>query len=96
MKNRFVAEWIAAQYHDPETGEWEPDRDDYRVERCRDLEHAKQVAVARGKAANVVEWARVTEYAFDPELGIPARHEAAWDAVRQWTGDWEGNWDEVR
>jgi hypothetical protein len=95
MKNRFEAEWIAAQYHD-EHGEWQPDHDDYRAENCPDLETAKRVAVERGKAANVVEWARVTEYAFDPDLGIPARCEAAWDIVRQWSGDWQGSWDEVR
>lgn len=96
MNNRFEAEWISAQYHDPDTGEWQPDRDTYEAQNCPDLATAQRVAIERSKAAGIVEWVRVTEYAFDPELGIPARSAAAWDVVRQWSGDWSGNWEEVR
>lgn len=95
MNNRFEAEWIAAQHHD-QNGEWEPDRDEYVTQGCANLAAAQRIAVERGKAANVVEWARVTEYAFNPKLGIPARSPAAWDAIRVWHGDWQGNWDEDR
>lgn len=92
---RFVAEWISAQHHD-ETGEWIPDDDEYSVQYCKTLEDAKRVAVEQGKKANVVEWARVTEQHFMPELRIPARNSAAWDDVGIWHGDWQGNWDEDR
>lgn len=94
-RNCFIAEWIAAQHVD-EFGEWEPDMDEYRMQDCATLEEAKRVSVERGKAANVVEWARVSEMQFDPDLGIPARSAAAWNTVRIWSGDWQGNWDEVR
>lgn len=92
---RFIAEWISAQHHDA-SGEWIPDDDEYSITYCRDLEEAKRVAIANGKACNVVEWARVTEEHFNAELGIPARSPAAWDTVRIWHGDWQGNWDEDR
>jgi hypothetical protein len=92
---RFRAEWISKQTHD-EHGEWLPDEDEYSIQYCRDLKEAQRVAVVNGKACNVVEWARVTELHFDPELGIPARSPAAWDDVRIWHGDWQGNWDEDR
>lgn len=44
----------------------------------------------------MLEWVRVAEECFNPELGIPKHHEAAWDVVRVWHGDWEGNWCEDR
>lgn len=93
--NRFEAEWIAAQHND-EHGEWDPDRDEYVARNCVTLEEAKRVALAQSKAANVVEWVRVTEYAFCPELKIPPHNPAAWDAVRVWHGEWSGEWSEDR
>lgn len=92
---RFFAEWINKQHVD-EHGEWEPDRDEYMKQLCRNLDEAKLVAVAMGKKANVVEWARVAEENFNAEVGISPRHPAAWDTVRVWHGDWQGNWDEER
>jgi hypothetical protein len=92
---RFIAEWISAQHHD-DAGEWLPDDDEYSIQYCSDLKEAQRVAVANGKSCNVVEWARVSEQHFNAELGIPARGDAAWDTVRVWHGDWQGNWDEDR
>lgn len=96
MKNadvRYIAEWIVAQHND-EHGEWEPDRDEYVGETHATLEAAKTAAIAKSKAANCVEWWRVQEERFDPELGIPRRSPAAWDTTRTWHGDWQGNSDE--
>lgn len=90
---RFWAQWIAKQFHD-ENGEWIPDNDEYQQRLCRDVETAKRVAIDEGKRCNVVEWARVCEENFNPEVNIPAWHSAAWDTVRVWHGDWQGNWDE--
>lgn len=92
---RFIAEWISAQFHD-ESGEWEPDRDEYSCSTHQTLEQAKAAAIAGSKKANVVEWCRVSEECFNDEVGIPARNPAAWDTVRVWHGDWQGNWDEDR
>lgn len=90
---RFEAEWISAQHHD-EFGEWEPDRDEYSCSVHSTFEAAKAASIAGSKRANVVEWCRVSEVHFNSEIGIPARHQAAWDTVRVWHGDWQGNWDE--
>lgn len=92
---RFIAEWISAQFHD-EHGEWIPDQDTYSISVHKTLEEAKAAAIAGGKKANVVEWARVSEDHFNSEIGISARSPAAWDTVRIWHGDWQGNWDEDR
>jgi hypothetical protein len=86
-QTRFVAEWIAAQHADA-SGEWTPDDDEYEGEICTTLEQAKQFAIKHSKACNVVEWVRVTEERKTKRYG--------WDAVRSWTGDWAGNWSEVR
>ena len=58
------------------------------------LEAAKAAAIAESKAANCVEWWRVQEERFNPELGIPRRSPAAWDTTRTWHGDWQGNSEE--
>lgn len=92
---RFEAEWITAQHID-EFGDWNPDDDDYAYSTHPTLEAAQAAAIAGSKAAGVVDWCRVAEYHFNAELGIPARCDAAWDTVRAWTGDWEGNWDQTR
>lgn len=90
---RFEAEWITAQVVD-EFGDWNPDDDTYAHSTHATLEAAQAAATAGSKAAGIVEWCRVAEYHFNPELGIPARSEAAWDTVRIWHGDWDGNFTE--
>ena len=83
-KRRFLAEWISAQFHD-ERGEWQPDRDVYEAVECKSLAEAQRVSIERGKAANVVEWARVSE---------ERKTRYGWDTVRTWSGDWQYGWDE--
>ena len=92
---RYVAEWIEAQHVD-EFGEWNPDRDEYAGRNCPSLALAKAVAIRESKRCGVVEWCRVTEEVFNPDLGIPRRSDAAWDVVCTYHGDWSGNWSEDR
>jgi hypothetical protein len=92
---RYSAEWISKQHCD-ESGEWEPDRDEYACSSHETFESAKADAIASSKAANCVEWWRVCEERFDASLGIPRRSAAAWDTTRTWSGDWQGNCDEDR
>lgn len=91
MKTRYVAEWISKQFLDA-TGEWDPDRDEYRTLNCETIDEAKVVAIAESKAAAIVEWVRVTEEQREPHSDLPGRF--WWCEKRTWTGDWEGNWDE--
>jgi hypothetical protein len=93
---RYEAEWIAAQHIDKDTGEWDPDRDEYVGSTHATLEAAQRAAIEGSKNAGVVEWCRVAEETFDPSLNIPRRSSAAWDTTRVWHGDWEGNWSEDR
>lgn len=83
LQVRFIAEWIAAQ-HTNEFGDWDPDRDEYEFTVHNTLEDAQRSAVESGRAAGVVEWARVIE---------ERRGQHGWDEVRYWSGDWDGNWD---
>jgi hypothetical protein len=92
---RFWAEWISGEKPN-DFGEFDPDGVEYSRVQCRNLDEAKRVSIARGKAMNISEWARVTEEVFLPELNIPKRSDAAWDTVCLWYGDWQGNWDEDR
>ncbi len=89
---RFVAEWISKQHVD-ELGDWQPDRDEYSSSNHGTLVEAQKAAVASGKVVNVVEWARVTEEHRTPHPDLPGRW--YWEEVRSWTGDWEGNWEEI-
>jgi hypothetical protein len=91
----FDAEWIVKQHHDPVTGEWIPDDDEYVGQSFATLEQAQQAAVRESKAVGAVEWCCVRQKEFDASLGIPRRSEAAWDVVAVWHGDWDGNWDRV-
>jgi hypothetical protein len=95
MDKRFTAEWIEKQHLD-EHGDWNPDDDEYVGQVYKTLEQAKLVAAKESKRAGIVEWCRVTVEEFNPDLGIPRRSDAAWDHISTWSGDWEGNWDEIR
>lgn len=91
---RYVAEWCVLQFVDPETGDGDPDRDEYRSRRCGTFEEAKALAIEKSKESGI-EWWCVAEYTFDSSLGIPALCNAAWDCARAWHGDWEGNYEET-
>ena len=92
---RYSAEWIVKQHND-EFGEWDPDRDEYVGSDHATLGAAVAAAIAESKKANCVEWWRVTEERFNPEVRIPCSNSAAWDTTRVWHGDWAGNIDEDR
>ena len=92
---RFIAEWIVRQHID-ERGEWEPDRDEREFSTHKTLAEAQEAAIAGAKKAHVVEWCAVEEETYNASLGIPRRSPAAWDSLRTWCGDYEGNWVENR
>lgn len=91
--NRFTAEWIHRQHETD--GEWDPDLDEYMSCRCASLEDAKRVAIEESKRAGCVEWVAVMEEAYNDELGLSPRSDAAWDVVGRWSGDWDGNWERI-
>jgi hypothetical protein len=93
---KYVAEWCVRQFIDPETGDGDPDRDEYGRRTFGTFDEAKAIAISKSKAAGAVEWWSVAEYSFNEELGIPIRCDAAWDCTRAWCGDWEGNCEETR
>ena len=91
---RYIAAWVKRDGSAP--GEFNPDDLVYGYATCTSLEVAQQKAITMGKRCNITTWARVTEETFNPDVGIPRAHEAAWDDTRVWHGDWEGNWEEER
>jgi hypothetical protein len=92
---RYWAEWVSAERPN-EFGEFDPDGVEYSRIQCRSLDDAKRESIKRGKAANVAEWARVTQEDFNASVSIPRRHPAAWDTTCQWHGTWDGHWEEDR
>lgn len=88
---RYIAAWVKRD--GSPSGEFDPDAVEYGYAAYTSLETAQREAIRLGRQYNVMEWVRVSEEAFNPDLGIPRRSEAAWDTVAVWHGDWEGNWD---
>ena len=89
---RYIAAWVKRDGSAP--GEFDPDAVEYGHAVYPSLDKAQQEAIRLGRQYNVMEWVRVDEEAFNPGLGIPRRSEAAWDTVRTWHGDWDGNWND--
>jgi hypothetical protein len=92
MNTRYIAEWVKADNSPP--GEFDPDSQVYGRAAYDSRGLAQREAIRLARTYNVTEWVRVAEETFNAELGIPKHSDAAWDVVRVWHGDWDGNWVE--
>ena len=94
MQVRYIASWVERDESPPE--DFDPDAVVYGRVIFPTLEDAQKYADKRGKARGILNWTQVLEETFNPELGIPARSDAAWDVTARWYGDWSGEWTEDR